>query len=440
MSPSRSDSARSRVVVDVLHDAFGEAMKGEPTAYRTKFRSMAHDPHSFYRGSAPLFYRDVTRLEAPWVDERSSRIWVHGDLHVENFGTYLDSAGRLVFDVNDFDEAYVGHWTWDLLRFATSLALVGWQKALPDEEVRGLVVAFARSYLRQVNHYLDAPDDTTFALRLDNARGPVLDVLHRAREKRRVDLLDSMTVVEDHRRVFTEGDGRRPLGKAERSRVLDAFERYLPTIPEDKRSRIPVFYDVRDIASTQTHGIGSAGQRSYVLLLEGHSQALENDVVVQMKQASVPALSRFVDSEAIEAAFEHEAHRTVVSQRALQAHTDSLLGHTSIDGVGFVVSEISPYEVDLPWADLTEPDEIGVVVRQLGQATAKIHCASDEDSQQDLVDFQVEQAVATSVEGRRNEFLEWVTDRGMEYAAQVRADHTLFVEAFRAGRFGLDAV
>ncbi|GAA5160064.1 DUF2252 domain-containing protein [Ornithinimicrobium tianjinense] len=440
MSQTRSDGARSRVVVDVLHDAFGEAMRGAPAAYRTKFRSMAHDPHSFYRGSAPLFYRDVVRLEAPWVDERSSRIWVHGDLHVENFGTYLDSAGRLVFDVNDFDEAYVGHYTWDLLRFATSLALLGWQKALPDEEVSGLVQTYVRSYLRQVNHYLDTPDDTEFALRLDNAKGAVLGVLQQARETRRVDLLDSLTVVEDHRRVFTEGGGRRHLGKDERAKVLDAFDRYLPSIPDDKRSRIPVFYDVRDVVLTQTHGIGSAGQTSYNLLLEGHSQALENDVVVQMKQASVPALSRFVDSEAVEGAFEHEAHRTVVSQRALQAHTDALLGHTTVDGVGFVVSEVSPYELGLPWADLTEPEEIGVVVRQLGQATAKIHCASDEDSEQDLVDFQVEEAVAASVEGGRTEFMEWVAARGMEYAAQVRADHAHFVEAFRAGRFGLGAV
>lgn len=427
-------------MVDVLHDTFGEAMREHPTAYRTKFRSMAHDPHSFYRGSAPLFYRDVTRLEAPWVDERSSRIWVHGDLHVENFGTYLDSAGRLVFDVNDFDEAYVGHYTWDLLRFATSLALLGWQKALPDEEVSGLLEAYVRSYLRQVNHYLEAPDDTDFALRLDNAKGPVLDVLRRARETRRVDLLDSMTVVEDHLRMFTENGGRRHVGRAERAKVADAFERYLPTIPEDKRSRIPVFYDVRDVVLTQTRGIGSAGQTSYQVLLEGYSQALENDVVLQMKQANVPALSRFVESEAVEGAFEHEAHRTVVSQRALQAHTDSLLGHTTIDGVGFVVSEVSPYELDLPWADFTEPEEIAVVVRQLGQATAKIHCASDEDSQQDLVDFQVEEAVAASVEGRRTEFAGWVAARGMEYAAQVRVDHALFVEAFRAGRFGLDAV
>ena len=42
----------------------------------------------------------------------------------------------MVFDVNDFDEAYLGRFTWDLQRFAASLALVGWQKALPEDDVR----------------------------------------------------------------------------------------------------------------------------------------------------------------------------------------------------------------------------------------------------------------------------------------------------------------
>ena len=97
---------------------------------------MAADPHAFYRGSACLFYADVTQEEDPYADERSGRIWIHGDLHVENFGTYLNSDGRMVFDVNDFDEAYLGRFTWDLQRFAASLALVGWQKALPEDDVR----------------------------------------------------------------------------------------------------------------------------------------------------------------------------------------------------------------------------------------------------------------------------------------------------------------
>jgi uncharacterized protein (DUF2252 family) len=118
-------------------------------------------------------------------------------------------------------------------------------------------------------------------------------------------------------------------------------------------------------------------------------------------------------------------------------HTDPLLGYTSIDGVGYVVSEVSPYEVDLDWSDLNEPADIRIVVDQLGRATAKIHCASDEDSEQDLVDFQVEEVIRSSLQGRRREFTEWLTEFALSYAATVRADHALFVEAFRSGAIGV---
>ena len=46
-----------------------------------------------------------------------------GDLHVENFGTWRDGEGRLVWGVNDFDEAYSMPYTNDLVRLAVSANL-----------------------------------------------------------------------------------------------------------------------------------------------------------------------------------------------------------------------------------------------------------------------------------------------------------------------------
>jgi hypothetical protein len=46
-----------------------------------------------------------------------------GDLHVENFGTWRDAEGRLVWGVNDFDEAYPLPYTNDLVRLAASAFL-----------------------------------------------------------------------------------------------------------------------------------------------------------------------------------------------------------------------------------------------------------------------------------------------------------------------------
>ena len=430
---------RSTLIVDTLTEAFAPLMKAAPHAFRTKYRKMAADPFAFYRGSAVLFYADVTKLEDPWVDERTERIWIHGDLHAENFGTYLNSDGRLVFDINDFDEAYIGHYTWDLMRFAASLALLGWQKALPEAEVRRLIARYVKAYLAQLNSYVKATDDSDFALRLDNTTGPVHDALQHARRVRRADLLGELTVRDGAVRRFAEGTGTRQLGKAERRKVLEAFDGYLDSIPESKRFDRKLFYEVVDVVGSSGFGIGREGLPAYSILVEGTSQALDNDVVLSMKQANIPALSRFVDTEAIDAYFDHEAHRTVISQRALQVHTDPLLGHTTLDGVGYVVAEVSPYEVDLDWDNLTEPSEMALVVDLLGRATAKIHCASDEDSEQDLVDFQVEEAIAATLQGRRREFTDWIVDFGMEYARTVRDDHALFVEAFREGRVGVDA-
>ena len=433
------DDRRSDLIIRTLGEAFSDLMRADPVAFRTKFRKMAADPHAFYRGAACLFFADVTAGDDEWANEQSSRIWIHADLHVENFGTYLNSDGRLVFDVNDYDEAYLGHFTWDLQRFAASLALVCWQKALPEEEIRRLVRRYAKAYLAQVDVYRAEDGDTDFALRLENTSGPVQEVLVAARMQRRADLLADLTETKDGVRRFSDGPGVRRLPTKERVGVERAFRGYLDSIPQDKRFDRELFYDVIDVVGKSGFGVGSAGLPAYNLLLEGYSQALDNDVVLAMKQANVPALSRFVDAAEIEASFHNQGHRTVVSQRALQVHTDPLLGHTELNGVGYVVSEVSQYEVDLSWDDLTEPDELADVVGLLGRATAKIHCASDQDSDQDLVHFQVEEAIAASLEGRRTAFVESLEDFAIGYAEQARRDHALFVDAFRAGRIGISA-
>jgi uncharacterized protein (DUF2252 family) len=437
---TKRDERRTQQIIDVLDDAFAGLMRSDPVAFRVKFRKMAMDPIAFYRGTACLFYADVTARKDPWVDERSGNIWIHGDLHAENFGTYMNADGRLTFDVNDFDEAYIGHWTWDLQRFAASLALTGWRKALPEEEIRKLIGRYLRGYLAQVDVYRKATDDEDdFTLNLDNTDGPILTLLQKARLRTRVDLLDGTTSTESGVRLFRETGTVRKLGKTEERKVRKAFDDYLQTIPSSKKVNRRLFYEVRDIVGKTGFGIGSAGLPAYNVLVEGHNQSLDNDVVLSMKQANIPAVSRFVDSGKVERYFDHEGHRTVVSQRALQSHTDPLLGWTALDGTGFVVSELSPYELDLDWAELNEPKEIASVVEQLGRATAKVHCASDEDSDQSLVNFQVEEAVAVCVEGRRKAFVADVTEFAVEYAARVHRDHQLFVEAFRADRIGVSA-
>jgi uncharacterized protein (DUF2252 family) len=88
---------------------------------RAKHEAMAEAAFPFLRAT---FYR----WAEVWPDEcaalsRAPRVLAVGDLHVENFGTWRDDEGRLVWGINDFDEACTMPYTNDLVRLAASAVL-----------------------------------------------------------------------------------------------------------------------------------------------------------------------------------------------------------------------------------------------------------------------------------------------------------------------------
>src|SRR5262245_32524318 len=88
-----------------------------------KHRRLSDSPFVFLRGT---FYRWLQHW--PSVCSAAARapvLLTVGDLHVENFGTWRDAEGRLVWGVNDVDEACRLPYTHDLVRLATSAVLAG---------------------------------------------------------------------------------------------------------------------------------------------------------------------------------------------------------------------------------------------------------------------------------------------------------------------------
>ncbi|OEJ46978.1 hypothetical protein AR457_25475 [Streptomyces agglomeratus] len=440
MSVQQTDAAqRGEQILAVFETAFGRLLAADPAAFRVKFRKMAASAFAFYRGTASLFYADLEREQqgGPYLDERTGRVWIHGDLHAENFGTYMDSQGRLIFNVNDFDEAYVGPFTWDLKRLAASVALIGYTKALSDEQITELVLTYAAAYRERIRALAIGAKSSGIAdlppFTLDTAEGPLLGALRSARSLTRFGLLDSMTEIRDFERRFAPGGGSIDLDAATRYKVLAAFDGYLETLPEASLTR-PDSYRVKDVVGRRGIGIGSAGLPSYNILLEGNSDALENDVVIYMKQAQTPAVSRHITDGSVREYFQHEGHRTVISQRALQAHADPWLGWTELDGTGQLVAEVSPYAVDLDWSDIDDLDEIAAVVADLGRATATMHSAADDESGHSLVPFSTERAIDAAIAGDEESFGDLLVDFAHSYGARARADHQIFVDLFRNGR------
>ena len=84
----------------------------------TKHELMARDAFSFMRAT---FYHWMQLFPALCPKAASAlNVLAVGDLHVENYGTWRDAEGRLVWGINDFDEAFPLPYTIDLVRLATS--------------------------------------------------------------------------------------------------------------------------------------------------------------------------------------------------------------------------------------------------------------------------------------------------------------------------------
>ena len=108
-----------------------------------KHQTMAQDAFSFLRGT---YYR----WAQVWPQVCASLTGTPpvlgvGDLHVENFGTWRDTDGRLVWGVNDFDEAYSMPYTNDLVRLATSALLAAQESHLsltPEEGCAAILAGY----------------------------------------------------------------------------------------------------------------------------------------------------------------------------------------------------------------------------------------------------------------------------------------------------------
>jgi uncharacterized protein (DUF2252 family) len=120
----------------------GEMTDVQRSAIGRKHEEMKNGPFPLLRAT---FYRWVKHWQVlcPELDSRDQDVLLSvGDLHVENFGIWLNSRRRLVWGINDFDEACEVPFTNDLVRLTTSIALAteAGEIRAPMREVCNLVL------------------------------------------------------------------------------------------------------------------------------------------------------------------------------------------------------------------------------------------------------------------------------------------------------------
>src|SRR5437660_2548252 len=185
----------------------------DPERLARKYHAMQKDALAFFRGTCHLFCDDFA--VASVVDD-APLVWVCGDLHVENFGTYKGDNRLVYFDVADFDESLLAPFTWDLARLSISVLLAAkvhkvkhpravtlvsalldaYAFALRDGKARWIERAIARGLIGRVLHRLEGRTQAAFIakrtelragkrkLRIDGKHTLALGVAPRKRVKR----------------------------------------------------------------------------------------------------------------------------------------------------------------------------------------------------------------------------------------------------------------
>jgi uncharacterized protein (DUF2252 family) len=113
-----------------------------------KYGRMMESPFAFLRGSAVIMAADLASTPVSGLD-----VVLCGDAHLSNFGLFATPERKLVFDVNDFDEAYPGPWEWDLKRLATSAVVAGRNNGFDQKTCRQLARIAVGAYRKAMQEF-----------------------------------------------------------------------------------------------------------------------------------------------------------------------------------------------------------------------------------------------------------------------------------------------
>jgi len=403
-----------------------------------KYGRMVASPFAFLRGSAVVMASDLAASPVTGLD-----VVLCGDAHLSNFGIFASPERDLVFDINDFDEAYPGPWEWDLKRLAASTVVAGRENDWGAKKCRQMVIHAAETYRQGMDEFstlstldmwyfhIDA-DSVMKAFEQSSKKGAKSagKVVKKAKFRTQGQTLEKLTVMENGRRLIMSdpplliafrdmgfekhiGDAKLRL-LAEKS-VESSWNQYLNSLPDERRYLLRRYRLVD--AALRVGGVGSVGTRCMIALLKGHD---ENDaLILQLKEAGPSALETYLPEQPT---YSQHARRVVTGQRVIQAVSDIFLGwHTSESELQYYWRQLKDMKGSF---DVTTMDAEGfkTYVGICAFTLARAHARTGDPS------------AISGYLGSNDTFAEAIADFAAAYADQTERDHQSLVAAIKSGR------
>ena len=391
-----------RDVMEILREAAKDRL---PHLMELKYERMAASPFGYFRGAVPVMAFDLAQ-----TDHTGVLTQLCGDAHVRNLGSFAAPDGRLVFDINDFDETIRGPFEWDVKRMAASIHVAARETGQSEADCRDAVRVFLHRYGRAIIAFAAMPvlEIARYQIHQGAELRTMGEVFAKAERETPLRLRDKLTESAPTRpnrkganaskvhqspakqkrgdagvsgpRVFRNDPPLLVrLKEAEAAPVLDAIEAYLGTIEPERRHLLSRYRPV-DVAF-KVVGTGSVGLRDYVIYLEGNGP--DDPLFLQIKQEVASGWAAYLPSEAklvaAEEAVTNQGQRVVRGQRAMQVQSDPFLGWTCMDGRDYLVRQLNDHKGAVNLGTL-DPRSLAQYADLCGELLARGHArAGDPD-------------------------------------------------------------
>lgn len=290
---------------------------------RLKHKNMKAEVFPFLRAT---FYRWAQVWPELCSDIAGApRVLAVGDLHVENFGTWRDIDGRLIWGVNDFDEAFPLPYTNDLVRLAVSAHLAAEARhiSLKLSAICGALLEGYGESLRDHGCAFVLEENHTWLRTIAN--NELRDPVH----------------------FWGKMDALTPLKEAIPVSATDAIEHLMP-------SRDMKYHIVHRIA-----GLGSLGHARYVAIGDWNGGRIAREAKALVSSACYWAGGHHGPSEILYQAIISRAVRCLDPFVQLRGH--------------WIVRRLSPHCCRIELADIKAQGEEFRLLHAMGWETANIH-------------------------------------------------------------------
>ena len=305
-----------------------------PELLAVKRERMSESLFAFLRGTVDVMHYDMSRNENSGI-----KVLVGGDAHIGNFGFYGSSEGQLLFDMNDFDEAHLGHWEYDLKRLLVSALLVARDHGFEESDIQEFLLTVVDTYFDTLKHMTKISEMKRFILpntlqniteifgNLQDTEQYFQDSFNKviAKSIKKAQRSNSKLVIEKYTELNEQGQRRFVENKPVTQHINDKDYKNLvegyKSYKRNQRSDVRLFLEDFNIIDVVRHsvGVGSVGTLCYLILLEDLDS---NYLVLQAKQA----LPIYNNDELYSDKNVSQGQNIVDSQLILQSASDPFLG------------------------------------------------------------------------------------------------------------------